>query len=64
MAQQQIETQTAQQKAQDFARIERALTAARLLAPHGVPSKVLAEALSGALDLPRRSVYQALLADK
>lgn len=48
----------------DAARIERALTAARLLAPHGVPSKVLAEALSGALDLPRRSVYQALLADK
>jgi len=47
----------------DAARIERALAAARILAPHGVPRKVLAEALSTALELPRRAVYQALLAD-
>jgi 16S rRNA (cytidine1402-2'-O)-methyltransferase len=45
----------------DAAKLERALDAARLLAPHGVPRKVLAEALAGALDLPRRTVYQALI---
>lgn len=48
----------------DAAQIERAVTAARILAPHGVPRKALAEALAGALDLPRRTVYQALIADE
>ena len=45
----------------DAARIARAVAAAAVLAPHTVPKKALAAALSTALDLPRRSVYQALL---
>ena len=39
----------------------RAVAAAAILAPHNVRKKALAEALSTALELPRRAVYQALL---
>lgn len=45
----------------DAERIARAVAAAAILAPHNVPKKALAEALSTALELPRRAVYQALL---